>query len=832
MEVCITNQCKQRILENSISFQIKGYVFLKDTDHLISRTEDKKTLTLNDFITSNDTIIYNKDHSYFDTTYIPNLEVSNDDNYYFGSYNIKIDKGLDKESIDGLNDTFDAILVIGEDINVITDYNKNTYSITENNKTFLAAIITDLMGINPNNTQSVTIHFAIGEEPISDNYYISNTFTNLNSEMKDLYTTKINDYLFLTPAPNYENAITGTIYYLSNVSIKGNFFPSNISLADEFYKINNIWNVGNSAGTVNIFSKDGYNSKITTPQLMLTCSSCTAGDTPTYDINSFIFKYSQTENSFLMGQDIGNKAIQVDILPEYFERLDISDATNYRLKMCDGFMTGIVQQGTTITSSWYGNISSTDKYFRLASINSNYDASYDIFEIRAENITVKSSSGISFYGNKSYNNSITNTTDSVFFDSHNNSMTWLNDILLFNSMNLSSHKTVDPLEKPNNISFIGSDHILTYVDIKCAINNNTYIGKNYHSRNIYPLVSSAHGTVTDLRKYPDELDTVTIKNSLPDPTVANIGNFAAIGFENLALTRAYPINDDWSVYSVIFGHDNSYTSPYIMQNGGSDKTLYFNNQNDSYFNDKLQQYRALTANEGDYSLYKLVAVGNGQNNASYDPHSPGEYASISYPTKNSYSLDVFSVEKDSFQLINTDFEGGGSVGYIPKLFAVRGHAHILGKYRKRIVDDSETYEGIIDKYYIQNALYTPDKLYVPLPRSSNDVYEIDFVDVYKALNNKDNKKFTKLESSDFPDVEPIKSIVETTISNRNNRIVLEDTPANIDDIKEKYCEIFNITDETEKAQIFSNTDDTIYTVYLVDSNCVKKIIYRGDFINL
>lgn len=817
MEVCITNQCKQRILENDLNFQVKGYVFLKDTDNLIKQTEDVKTLTLNDFISSKCTIVYNKDHKYFDTAYIPNLEVQNENSYNFGSYSIKIDKGLDKENPNGLSDKFDAILVIGEDIKINKE---DELSISELNKQFLAAIITDTDGIDTNNQQTITIHLAIGENPVGDSPELSPKYTSLPIEMKDTYTTKVNDYLFLTPNNGYENSIKQFISNICGESIDGKFINSNISIADETDKISNIWNIGNSAGTVTIFSKDGYNSNITKPQLMLTCSA--EKDFATYYVNSINFKYSSKENTFSIGQDTGNENLQIDILPEYYECLSISDY--HFVKMGDGFM-----------QNNYENIEDTPKYFRLASISSTYSNSNDICEIRSKKSFLTDCSGVSFYGNLTFNNYLANVTDSVFIDtqgSNDYTLNWFNDILSLNSKYINSIIERFTPNKPNNISFIGSEYITTKVN--GLIDNVTYIGRNKNSRNEYPYKYSNisdNPRIVNLNEYYLSGLSSTYPLTATEDTDINIGNFAAIGFENLALNRTYPLDYNNSIYSVIFGHDNSYTSPFIMRKDG-DGRIYFNNKNDMYFNNTYHKdaYKQITADEGDYSLYKIVTVGNGKDNSGTDPFSPAEYASKYYTGEKCYTLDLFSVEKESFQLVHSGYNSWASINYIPKLFAIRGRVPVFNKYSHKNLIDSVTFEENVNKYNLQNAFYTPDTLYVPMPRTSNDVYKIGLKDIYQALNN---NSFTQIPV--LPDTSVVTTETNDVYDEWHNRVVITNNNSisgisgNIPLIKDCYIKIFNITDETEKNKIFN--DGKIYTVYFVnDSECKKRLIIDGAFI--
>ena len=839
MKICITNQCKQKMLENGLNFQVKGYVFLKDTDKIISQTSDMNTLTLNDFLKSNDTIVYNTNKTYFDTAYIPNLELFNKSGYNFGSYNIKIDKGLYKESAEGLSGIYDAILVIGETIE--TTIKQNNIEIKEQHKMFLAAIITDDNGINlDDKPKTITIHFNIGEEPISDEFSL---YEPINFEMKDPYTTKISDYMFLTPDFNVYSTIKTTIKNISNNDIDGTFFPSKISLANETDKISNIWNVGNSAGIVNIFSDDGYKSNISEPQAVLTCSAKVNDSNIT--INSINVKYSNKDNIFSIGNDVGNDNLQVDILPENFETLNVADYYNY--KMGDGFLMEYHPPESNSISSWYGYIKDTQSYFRLESINSNYSSSNNIFELRSENNTTTSAFNVSFYGNRTINNNAKSATKDIFIDSKSNTFYGNKSLLIGsygskyllpsggNTFNLRD----DEYDKYiNNFTYIGTNSANNFIDIKGSACNVSMIGKNLDTSLLISIATSS-SPIIDVSNYPT-ITTANISNFSYDHTTMNIGNIAGIGFKNLILTRAYPIKDDFATYSVVFGHDNSYIVPSKLKCDfiiPTEPKLYFNNKNDSFFNDKpITTYRRyITADEGDYSLYKLMVVGNGDNSKNgYYQLSPAEFVSKA-SSAYGYTLDLFSVEKDSFQLVNTNYTDGATTTYIPKLFAVRGNVPTYKKFIKKTWNNTVTYEKVVGKYNLQNALYTPDSIYVPLPRTSNDVYKIELKTLYNTLTA---NSFTTLNL-------PIDGLntIRTKIDNINKgiidgkpqtskRVIMMNTSfsSDIPTLRNKYAEMFNITDETEKAKIFN--DGIFYTLYIINSTECKRHIIRNNEILL
>ena len=216
--------------------------------------------------------------------------------------------------------------------------------------------------------------------------------------------------------------------------------------------------------------------------------------------------------------------------------------------------------------------------------------------------------------------------------------------------------------------------------------------------------------------------------------------------------RSY-INDGFvlgsnNVVSSIYNGSKTYDCNYINY-------PYFINQQDNAFC-KVPQgtstglyyaFRAITTDEGDYSLNKLLVVGGGEgytDNIQDTIFSPAENVS---KEKHYYEvakrIDVFSVEKDSFQLVhNNTYDLNPSlsatkVGYIPGMFAVRGWEKPVQKYHYRF---TSAYNGsapsgvnIIsanlvtspNTYNLQNTIYTPTGMLIPLIRSSNDGYKLN-----------------------------------------------------------------------------------------------------------
>jgi hypothetical protein len=179
--------------------------------------------------------------------------------------------------------------------------------------------------------------------------------------------------------------------------------------------------------------------------------------------------------------------------------------------------------------------------------------------------------------------------------------------------------------------------------------------------------------------------------------------------------------------------------------------LFFNNTQDSIF--AFDEYSAcwdsVTADEGDFSLNKIVVVGNGVNKTDIDVtgHSPAEFASkVTDYNSNCRRMDLFSIEKNSFQLVHNGVYDDNphysatNVENIPSMFAVRGFDPVTQEYlyhytwatssdanNTRFIKP-ELYQNI-NQYNLHHSVYTPTGIYIPLQRSSNDLYKMAFKNV-------------------------------------------------------------------------------------------------------
>lgn len=210
--------------------------------------------------------------------------------------------------------------------------------------------------------------------------------------------------------------------------------------------------------------------------------------------------------------------------------------------------------------------------------------------------------------------------------------------------------------------------------------------------------------------------------------------------------------------------------------------LFFNNTQDSIF--AFDEYSAcwsdISADEGDFSLNKIVVVGDGVNKTDIDVtgHSPAEFASkVTDYNSNCRRMDLFSIEKNSFQLVHNGVYDDNPhysatcVENIPSMFAVRGFDPVTQEYiyhytwatssdanNTRFIKP-ELYQNI-NQYNLHHSVYTPTGIYIPLQRSSNDLYKMAFKNVKglidgnviktnKNLNYDSIKKLEKFDQYSF-----------------------------------------------------------------------------------
>ena len=284
--------------------------------------------------------------------------------------------------------------------------------------------------------------------------------------------------------------------------------------------------------------------------------------------------------------------------------------------------------------------------------------------------------------------------------------------------------------------------------------------------------------------------------------------------EQNALTKYV---NNGSVYSGVYSSYYDTTFSASANSAGLYK-YYFNHSQDNNVS-----YNTLTSDEGDFSLNKIVVVGNGRikTNNAIKGHSPAEYASVKTDYSNDcIRLNLFSVEKDSYQLVHNDCNDKDpdflktSIWHFPGMFAVRGNTPVTQKYAYTKTGGDNRLIASLNKYNLHNAIYTTQGLFVPLKRSSNDVYKLTF----KSLNNLINENYKKVRYnfSNFNDIDrklsnlPRTFVYSTSGITNNDSIRYEIT---IDDII-SYFNKLNYT--IPKHELGNNT--SLYTFYVVNEN--------------
>ena len=412
-----------------------------------------------------------------------------------------------------------------------------------------------------------------------------------------------------------------------------------------------------------------------------------------------------------------------------------------------------------------------------------------------------------------------------------------------------------PLENPLETLNVNPSNSETITDFNYYSNNITFIGPNnkstYTPNKLLSKLYKNYWVPSSNYYYFDSITSNVIQNH------------TLIGFNGLTVTQL-PSNVYWSVNdyqnsgsvpntngSLVFG---SYNADFNQHTVNNDNFLYcaikgnetqvgtwghhihFNNVNDERHSNKVTYYTtSFSYDEGDLSHNKIFVVANGKQYTSNNVvtgHSPAEFAS--YTTKyaeNGYRLNTFSVEKDSWQLSHIFSPANTSLAqttalHIPGMFAVRNVEPVRQKYS--YIND--ILFKLPNKYILQNAIYTPSSILVPLRRSSNDGYEVPLT----VLSNA-----TRPNVSDFSQLKNACDNLKPTIftlycSDLNLSIItLDDIIAKIGDdynSTELYTiYLINDTLESKKFNYNSNRSNPVSTD--VEIGKCKKIIFTGNKIN-
>ena len=336
------------------------------------------------------------------------------------------------------------------------------------------------------------------------------------------------------------------------------------------------------------------------------------------------------------------------------------------------------------------------------------------------------------------------------------------------SRSYSGSSAIRPIELDINYNYFENQNFETILNI----NNFALIGhegllasRAFYKEWYYP--GRDYEGYSDSLKKDNWVLTGTPTGRNPNDFTIVFGKYNSLLNTNKSSPRLTAFNDGITDYyrnyvndGFVLDSNNIVSSIYNSSNTYDNSCInypYFINQQDNVFC-KIPQgtssssglyysFKNITTDEGDYSLNKILVVGGGDcysNNSQDTIFSPAENVS---KEKHYYNvakrIDVFSVEKDSFQLVhNNTYDMNPSlsatkVGYIPGMFAVRGWEKPVQKYHYRYTSayngDAPSGINIIsanlvtspNTYNLQNTIYTPTGMLIPLIRSSNDGYKIN-----------------------------------------------------------------------------------------------------------
>lgn len=691
MKITITNKCKEYILkaENGIKFQVKGYAFLVDNEKIVASAGEKladlqlKNLYRKDPTDDDELIVYdptkpsNVDILYklFDTTYIPSLELKSETGYNFGSYKIRVDQGLDPTKPGGFCcedyncDRFDAILVIGE---LCTE---NRYFISEQERSFLAAIIQndtvsdgfklDKLTSDSGTPNALVINwqFNLSElpkivvNPEEENPRIEYDYeaTTMSAEISDTYlemvsaatlkdhqTTQItkekDNPLFLVPQSglNYDDVINNIIDNTNlekgiedtQSDVKGEYYPANIILTDETEKINNIWNTNAS---ITIF--DDHKSPIAKPQLLLTYGKAGEGI-----FNSIAVTYDKPKGVFSINQATGNDDIQAEIFPE-----DLHEENKHCLD------PEIKPYNHTVISSWSAT-SGNSRYFKLHSNGGSYtNGTLNTFEFNSFANNLSNAVDTTFLNSKQ--NTLAGAYNLMFVESKNNSVENMKHASFIGSYNTLIDTTrSDILEKDRLTyqTFIGTDTVKSLIRNPGNTNHITFIGNNTYSQYNNQYSGPDGGTLHDAITHLSDLKAIKgrVKFSYYDKvTSARRTTTAAIEY----LSNGGYLSDA----SANFVDNNSYSAlnnEYASLIGFQGLVL-----NKNYYNRIIYPYRKYIGSSKSLNeeLYMVSADGTHTPTAT----NPNDYTLV-FGSYNA-CIDPYGIHSNSAYTISSLLEENG-----------------------------------------------------------------------------------------------------------------------------------------------------------------------------
>ena len=297
--------------------------------------------------------------------------------------------------------------------------------------------------------------------------------------------------------------------------------------------------------------------------------------------------------------------------------------------------------------------------------------------------------------------------------------------------------------------------------------------------------------------------------------------------------------------------------------------LFFNHTQDSIFANENYSaaWNNLTADEGDFGLDKIVVVGDGTqfSNNIITGHSPAEFASKNTTYSNDTSRkNLFSIEKNSYQLVHNSVYDDNphysatNVLNIPSMFAVRGTDPVIQQYNYRFITgfnannttfvNKEMYENI-NKYNLHHSVYTPTGIFIPLHRSSNDLYKLNFKNIKGLIKDdyiKPNRNVSYTELNEKNNIQQTSFILPTsglTFRKLNGTYVNGKGKGKGTGASYTYETLYDFTfnDLVKWYALNKNTnipmsntlgtDNTVYTFYIINNNPYKGLNLKGFRMN-
>lgn len=868
LSIKFTDEFKKNLLDKEIGFSLLGYAFYTDNidiDNFSVSDIDESKIIYNDFKTGNNQL--------FNMTYIPSLEgtIKDDDNNVvcnYGTYDIQINKGL----FSTFPVTIKAIIVYGIGLS-----EEQTF-VTKNER-YIAAII-PYEYITPYKPKKIILQLSLSdiiEKPDNLKVEINTAFDKATENIFSQNNNLLNivDNYVLAPSGDLNiNPINE--YYGYNV------VQANMTILDKTEKINNIWNTTPKVYVGLNGDKDVHNPHIQLisnsgtdyDSVSFTYDSdkryfSINKDTGIDNINGNIFSDeadSKYTNKFLRINTTGSEYFSAN---DIFELNDKGNNISGKRPNKENFTfinsidsSGFNTSNTMLLNSNYimlGEDSNDDYYYHdddnITVINSHsamylngcdnniYIGNIGIkggYSLKAKSETSGTSwaipdyklSGITYIG-KNYRTGLSFAKKQAYcFDNvrtiaihvENNSNEYqinvgikdniipdsavqTNQVLIgFEGLKVNRANTLEAF-KPKN--YFNS---FQYAEAQVVQPNNTFsivFGKynaDIFKENIFENISAE----MKLSSYIDDYDG-TICSS----------------------TNGYTYSTDYDEY------DSNTVCAYANIN-----EIHFAHTQDSYFvnSNNTGAHNDLSSDEGDYCVNKLLVVGDGhykQGDIQYAQGTPATYASTATTgyKKNGNDISVycnnicerinrFSVEKNSLQLIHDiNKYSVTQVERIPAMFAVRGKAPLIQQkyyyYHYDISDPTKLINPLYEyknRFNLQNALYTPDSIYIPLQRSSNDGYRLKFT-VLNNFINSTNSEITVPEN-----VIKFNNTLEEQINNRDTFIIYLDGKLN------NYVKIDNIKSylKNRYGNYLTLNEKEIYTFYLININPKFSISFYGD----